>query len=133
MDMDSWRTAIRSRLQELAQRIRGLAPGMTYGALSAATLLPVVAAANQGDFGALVALTGVVGGIGGNLIANQIQAWKDRSEQDLAADLTEKAQADPQWREALDTLLREFEAPREIRPSSARRTRIGSSICCGEN
>ena len=37
------------------------------------TLLPVVTAADQGDFGALVALTSVVGGVGGDLIANQIQ------------------------------------------------------------
>ena len=51
MDMDSWRTAIRSRLQDLARHIREIAPGMTYGAVSAATLLPVVATTNQGDFG----------------------------------------------------------------------------------
>ena len=80
-----------------------------------------------------MALTGVVGGIGGNLIANQIQAWKDRSDDELAAELNQKAQADPQWREALDTLLREFEAPRVVQAALGAADGIGSWLRCGEN
>ncbi|RME57805.1 MAG: hypothetical protein D6790_12810, partial [Caldilineae bacterium] len=68
----------------------------------------------QGDYGVLVALTGVVGGIGGNLIANQIQAWQDKSEAELAQELTTLAETDPAWLDALDALLLEFEAPRVV-------------------
>ncbi|MFN8473874.1 MAG: SUMF1/EgtB/PvdO family nonheme iron enzyme [Anaerolineae bacterium] len=109
MDLNTWKQAARDRLVAIRDAFRGRAPGTLYGALSAAAILPVVAAVNQGDFAALVALTGVVGGVGGNLIANQIQAWKDKSEAEIAANLTEKAQADDQWREALDTLIEKLD------------------------
>ena len=114
MNLDEWKSAVNTRLRELGKSVQLLTPGVLYGALSTATILPVVTAVNSGDFGALVALTGIVGGVGGNLIANQIQAWKDRSEAELAPELTEKATQSPEWRDALDTLLREFEAPRVV-------------------
>ncbi|MFN8486595.1 MAG: SUMF1/EgtB/PvdO family nonheme iron enzyme [Caldilineaceae bacterium] len=114
MDVQTWKTKARERLQAFANQINTTTPGMVYGGLAAATLLPVVTAAYQNDFSALVALTGVVGGVGGNLIANQFQAWKDRSDEAIAHDLAEKAQINPEWRQTLDTLLREFEAPRLV-------------------
>ena len=92
MDEATWRQAATERLHSLAATVKGMTPDLLYGALCSASLLPVVTAANQGDFGAVGALFGVVGGVGGNLIANQIQGWKDRSEQELAAELAEKAQ-----------------------------------------
>lgn len=114
MNLTEWKSAVNQRLGVLGESIRTLAPGVLYGALSTATILPVVTATNGGDFSALLALGSIVSGLGGNLIANQIQAWKDRSEAALAAELTQKATTAPEWREALDTLLREFEAPRVV-------------------
>ena len=114
MNLDEWKSAVNRRLRDLGKSIKVMTPGVLYGALSTATLLPVITAANSGDFGALAALGSVVGGVGGNLIANQIQAWKDRSEAALAPELAEKAAQSPEWRAALDALLKEFEAPRVV-------------------
>jgi hypothetical protein len=77
-------------------------------------MLPVVTAAGQGDFGAVVTLVGVLGSVGGNLIANRIEAWRELSEEEVAAELTGKARDDTQWRDALDTLLEEFEATQVV-------------------
>ena len=70
MNLDEWKSAVNRRLRDLGKSIKVMAPGVLYGALSTATLLPVVTAANSGDFSALVTLAGIVGGVGGNLIAN---------------------------------------------------------------
>ncbi|HSN77226.1 MAG TPA: SUMF1/EgtB/PvdO family nonheme iron enzyme [Anaerolineae bacterium] len=117
MNLDQWKEAAQRNLQRLAQRIGQLAPGTVYGALCSASLLPVVTAAQQGDFAALVALGSVVGSVGGNLIANQIQGWHDRSEEELAAELGQRAAADPQWLETLDALLTQLEAPQMVQAS----------------
>ena len=114
MDLSTWKAAVQKRLQETAAFIVDMTPGVVYGALSASVILPVIAAVQQGDYTALVALTGVVGGVGGNLVANQIQAWFDKSGEELAQELTSLAEADPDWREALDALLLEFQAPRVV-------------------
>lgn len=115
MNLQAWQAAARQNLTRLAGRLRRLAPGTLYGFLSATTLLPVVTAANQGNFAALVTLGSVVGGIGGDLVANQIQAWKDRSETELAAELQQRATADPTWRETLDTILAKLAAIQTVR------------------
>ena len=114
MDLQEWKSVAKARLAKLAGRVKELAPGTVYGALCASTVLPVVTAAGQGDFAAVAALGGVLGGVGGNLIANRLQAWRDRSEQEVAAELGEKARDDEQWRDALDTLLEEFEATQVV-------------------
>jgi formylglycine-generating enzyme required for sulfatase activity len=87
---------------------------MAYGAISASTILPVVAAVTGGDYAALVALGGVAGSVGGNLIANQIQKWHDKDEAQLAAELGQLAEAQPEWRDALDALILELETPRVV-------------------
>ena len=114
MNIDAWREAVTQRLHTLAREIHAWTPDLLYGALCSASLLPVVTAAHQGDFTAVAALTGVVGAVGGNLISGQIQAWKDRSEEDLAAELTANARDDSAWRDALDKLLAEFQAPQTV-------------------
>ncbi len=119
MNLEQWKEAARRNLQRLAGRIGQLAPGTVYGALCSASLLPVVTAAQQGDFAALVALGSVVGGVGGNLIANQIQEWRDRNEEELAAELAHHATADPAWRDALDRVLAELQAPQVVQTTLA--------------
>ncbi|MBP7961046.1 MAG: SUMF1/EgtB/PvdO family nonheme iron enzyme [Caldilineaceae bacterium] len=112
MDLNTWKEAVARRLTDSARFLKKMTPDSLYGMLAASSLLPVIAAANGGDFAAVAALTGVVGGIGGNLIANQIQAWKDTSENALAAELGELATTDPRWRDALDAVLVKLETPR---------------------
>ncbi|MBK6432560.1 NACHT domain-containing protein [Candidatus Amarolinea dominans] len=130
MNLQAWQAATRQNLGTLSGRLRRLAPGTLYGFLAATTLLPVVTAANQGDFAALVALGSVIGGIGGDLVANQIQAWKDRSEAELAAELQQAAAADPAWRQELDTVLEKLDAIQTVQAAlgPADRTWFGETI-----
>ncbi len=114
MDKTTWQARIRARVKASSEYLRTLAPGMSYGALSAATLLPLLTAVQQGEFGVLVELTKMVGSVGGALIANQIQQWHERSEADLAAELQALATGQPEWREALDNLVVELETPRIV-------------------
>jgi formylglycine-generating enzyme required for sulfatase activity/energy-coupling factor transporter ATP-binding protein EcfA2 len=74
-----------------------------YAFLSAMTLWPVVEAAQGGEWAALAALGSVATGVGGNLLADQIQSWKD--ETDAAKHLAEAAQENDDVRVALDTVL----------------------------
>jgi hypothetical protein len=118
MDVNEWKQRTAERLRHLAHQMRSLVeragPGFSYGALAAASILPVVAAASQGDYAAIGAAFNLLGGVGGNLIANQIQAWKDRSEAELAPELAALALRDENWRSALDKLLQEHESPRVV-------------------
>jgi formylglycine-generating enzyme required for sulfatase activity len=120
MDATSWRLTVQANFQHLADQTGALIPGTLYGRLAAAVLSPVVAALAARDFGPLVTLFGLVGGVGGNRIANQVEQWKGMSEQELAIDLMGKAAADGAWRETIDQLLREFSA------SSAVATALGA-------
>ena len=112
MDLNTWQTRVRERLQASAATIRGLAPGTLYGFLAGSTLLPLVAAVNQGDYAALITLGGIASGVGGNLIANQVQAWKDRSDAELSAEVGELAAESAEWRQAIDAVMTAVETPR---------------------
>ncbi|MBI1294698.1 SUMF1/EgtB/PvdO family nonheme iron enzyme [bacterium] len=114
MDLQSWKERIRERVSASAAWFGRATPGMTYGALSTASLMPLIAAAGSGDYATFVTLAGVVGGVGGNLIANQIQKWRDKDEAQLAAELGQLAESKPEWRDALDTLILELETPRIV-------------------
>ncbi len=114
MDLNSWQTRVREGLQASAATIRALAPGTLYGFLAGSTLLPLVAAVNQGDYAALITLGGIASGVGGNLIANQVQAWKDRSDAELAAELGELAAESADWRQAIDAVMTAVETPRIV-------------------
>lgn len=74
-----------------------------YHFLSAATLWPVVQAAQGGEWGAIGALGAVAAGVGSNLVANRIQGWKD--ETDGARQLSSQLANEPQLRKELDAIL----------------------------
>ncbi len=114
MDLNTWREEVRKRVQASADALRTLAPNTLYGFVAGCTLLPLVAAVNQGEYGAFVTLAGIAGGIGGNLIANQVQGWKDKSDAELAADLEARAADSAEWREALDTVIQKIETPQMV-------------------
>jgi hypothetical protein len=114
MHLKELKSAARSNLEKLSNRVKSLAPGTIYGSLCASTLWPVISAVGLGDFGAVGALCGVLGSMGGGLVAGRIQAWRDQSEAELATELGEIAKDDPEWREVLDKLLEEFDSPRIV-------------------
>ncbi len=109
-DEHTWREQLRERLQGWKERMARAGVKSVYAFLSAATLWPVAHAAQQGDWAALMSLGGVLGGIGSNLVANQIQQWKD--EADGARRLEEAAKSNEELRQALDTLLEKLETLR---------------------
>ncbi len=114
MDNTSWRLTVQANLQDLASQAHFLLPGTYYGQLAATVLTPVINAFAEHDFGPLVSLFSVIGGVGGNQIANQMETWQKLSPQEVAIDLMGKAAADAEWRNTLDTLLQEFGAAEQL-------------------
>ena len=112
---DRWKERLRAHLDGWWPRVKRAGGTSVYAALSAATLSPLVWAAQKGELTAvLLALGAVSGGVGANLIAEQIQRWKDRAwgtgEADVAAWVEEQVGREAAVREALDDILERLEA-----------------------
>jgi hypothetical protein len=92
-----------------------------YAFLSAATLWPVVETARGGEWSALAALGGVLAGVGGKLLANRIQQWKD--EADATRQIASAMNREPDLRAELDAVLEKlqtFTQAREALPEADR-------------
>jgi len=77
---ETWRAKVTERLWEWRLRVEQTRPATVYSALSAAVLWPLVQAAQStGMLPVALALGNVVAGVGGNLIAEQIQRWHDQA------------------------------------------------------
>ncbi|MCP4689878.1 MAG: hypothetical protein GY859_17640, partial [Desulfobacterales bacterium] len=85
-------------------------PNLIYGGLCGMTILPLVEAAQTGALiPAIMALGGVAGGVGGNLIANQLQKWKDRADEAEVHEWSaENAAQNTEIRDALDAIMENF-------------------------
>ena len=85
-DIEAWKeraTASVRGIGDLLKRATSGTPYVVYGALCTLSLWPLVEAARQGELlPVMMALGGVAGSVGGNLIANQIQASKDKADAD---------------------------------------------------
>lgn len=105
----TWLTTSRQKLAALARTIEDWTPKTLYGAVAGMTLLPLAATSDDPR----TVLAGMVGGIGANLLANQLEAWQARDDEDertLATQLVENARCDEGLRDALDTLLEQVNA-----------------------
>ncbi|MEZ4664583.1 MAG: SUMF1/EgtB/PvdO family nonheme iron enzyme [Caldilineaceae bacterium] len=111
MDISQWQEQIKTRLTSWLSGAQAALPNTAYGFISAAALAPLVSAVAAGDPTAYFTLGTVLSGLGGNLLANQLQKWVDQQNaapsdqafaQDLAVELAQFAHADAQWRDALD-------------------------------
>jgi hypothetical protein len=111
-DLDTWKEQVGERLQGWRPRMQRAGVNSAYAFLSAAALWPVVEAARAGDWAALSALGGVLAGVGGNLLANRIQDWKD--EADAAQDL-QQALPEEGLLVELDAVLAKMEALEQAR------------------
>lgn len=101
--LTTWQNAVRPRFEGWKQRMERVGVTSIYNFLSAATLWPVVQAAQGGEWGALGALGAVAAGVGSNLVANRIQGWKD--EADGARQLSSQLANEPQLRKEIDAIL----------------------------
>lgn len=111
MTTPTWLLQARQGLVTFVKTIEDWAPSTFYGAVAGASILPLLA--TSGD--PKEVLAGIVGGVGANLIANQLEAWKDRSngkdsgdETAFAKQLSEAAKNDAALRQSLDELLRKL-------------------------
>ena len=118
MDLKSWKSQIQEHLSKSGNFIRSMTPGVLYGSLATATILPLVMAVKSDDGSALIALQGLLSGIGLNLVTNQIQEWKDQDgdklKKDLPKTLALQAAQNAEWKDALDELLTALETPRIV-------------------
>jgi hypothetical protein len=116
---ETWKTAFAERLPQWRQRMQGLGITSMYTFISAMALWPVAAAAQAGNWQALTALGGVLAGVGGNLLANRLQGWKD--EADAARQMATSVSAEPALQAEVDAVLTSLEAfprARETLPAS---------------
>lgn len=110
-DIESWKFSIKERLHNWKPEVELAGVNTLYGFLASMALAPVVQAAVAGDpINATLAMVGVAGAVGGNLLAEQVQRWQDQTNRgETAPDdsqwLYERAAADQDVRDALDTLL----------------------------
>jgi len=117
---ETWRAKVTERLWEWRLRVEQTRPAAVYSALSAAVLWPLVQAAQStGMLPVALALGNVVAGVGGNLIAEQIQRWHDQaqpsSEADVAAWITAHITTNADLRQALDTILEQLQVISQAR------------------
>jgi formylglycine-generating enzyme required for sulfatase activity/energy-coupling factor transporter ATP-binding protein EcfA2 len=97
--LDTWRAEVRARIADLARDPRGALQragvDTIYGFLLGSTLLPVAAAAAHDPGSAIVALTGIVGSVGANLVSNLVQKRYDGPDAAavIAAEATDPALA----------------------------------------
>ena len=117
-DLATWKRKVGERLSGVNAWVDRAktehAPQLVYAALCGASLWPLVEAARSGHFiPVVVALGAIAGGVGGNLIAEQIQRWKDAADgvdEDAITHWVEARVGDPEVREALDQVIEKLDA-----------------------
>ena len=116
MNIPQWQARIRDQLTQSKELISRLTPGMTYGALATATLLPVIMAVKGGDITALMGVYTLLGNVGTGLVTNLIQTWKDREEAETVAELpvtiAEQVAEDDEAQATFDKLINTLETVR---------------------
>ena len=123
LTLDIWKEQAAGQLRRiggwLEQRKAQDAPYLVYGALCGLSLWPLVEAARAGQvLPVMMALGSVAAGVGGNLIAGQVQRWKDQADEaQVAGWVAEHAPADPGLREALDGILERLDAVAQAQAS----------------
>jgi len=115
-NLQEWKDTIQRRIHKFARNPQRAAAGSLFGFLCGMTLFPLAEAMGQGDtLGVGMALGGIAAGMGGNLVAEQVQRWKDRPEEETAAELDQAINESAELRQALDAILGELEVLHEIR------------------
>lgn len=106
--LNTWQEQFKSGLAHWKQRALDRKVDSLYGALAATALWPVIAAFQQGDFAALMAVGQLLSNVATNFLANGIQKWRDEAE--AASALNAQLATDSATREQVDTVLTKLEA-----------------------
>ena len=119
-DLAEWTDQVRERLHTWAQAPRQAvsdAGAQTlFGFLATMTLFPLAEALAKGDsLGVGLTLGSIAAGVGGNLLAGEIQRWKDRADQgrlderEVAPDVEAALATSRELREVADAILDELD------------------------
>ena len=115
--LETWKAQVYERLWDWRLRLEQARPVSIYSTLSAMALWPLVQAAqSEGMLPMAMTLGNVAAGVGGNLIAEQVQRWRDHAaeaphdEATIAAWVKEHLATQADLRLALDTILERLEA-----------------------
>ena len=117
----TWRDRTTEKLKQMKNWLKkGDAPFITYATVAGLSLWPLVEAAATSPSGQLlpvylyVALGSVASGVGSNLIAEQLQRWRDQAEDVTESEvmqwIQENVETQTEIREALDDILESFNA-----------------------
>jgi formylglycine-generating enzyme required for sulfatase activity len=126
-DLERWKQQLREPLRRFSAdpeaALRRAGATTLFGYLCGMTLFPLVVAAASGELvPVFVALGTVAGNVGGNLIANRVQRWKD--EPTAAQELEKELAGSPELRQALDQIITKLQvvedAQRDMQDSSRR-------------
>ena len=108
--LETWKAQVYERLWDWRLRLEQARPASVYGTLAALALWPVVQAA-QSEGSVPITLLNVAAGVGGNLIAELVQRWRDHAEETphdeaaIASWVKEQLATRADLRLALDTIL----------------------------
>jgi formylglycine-generating enzyme required for sulfatase activity/energy-coupling factor transporter ATP-binding protein EcfA2 len=106
-DIQEWKEKIKQRLEGWQERMRESGISSIYAFLTSMTFWPVIEAARMGDYSGFSALGILLAGVGTNLLANNIQTWKD--EIDGAQKINIEIEHNPQIVQEADEALKQFE------------------------
>ena len=117
-DLESWKEAVRKRLQRFARdpraELKALGTNSLFAALSAMTLYPAAQAVAQGDLaGAFTALGQAGAVVGAKLVAHQVQSWKDEAA--AAREAEQSQRSSEQWRQEVDAILGKLQVVQQAR------------------
>lgn len=127
-DLETWKQRLRDRLPDWKGQMQAAGSHSLYGFLSALALWPLVEAARAGQvLPVAMALGSVAAGVGGNLLAEQVLKWKERSAgevQDEIVAWTAEQGAQPEVRDALDAILLKLELVPQAQAALAEADRL---------
>jgi formylglycine-generating enzyme required for sulfatase activity len=107
-DLNEWQQKLEAILHRWKPRFIQSGNKSVYAFLSASTLWPIVEAAQGGDWGAIGVLGNVLASLGSNLLANQIQGWKDQV--DAAKKIETEIEGNSDLRAELNLVLEKLNA-----------------------
>jgi hypothetical protein len=125
-DLKTWREKTEQRVQALRTQIaQRSVPRLLYAGLCGAALWPLVEAVQQGDLLlGMAALGQVAAGVGGNLLAEQVQRWKDSADEgEITAWVAEEVPSNAALQETLDAILEQTQAAANTRAGLSEKDR----------
>jgi hypothetical protein len=112
--LTTWKNTVYDQLVAWRLRLDRAKPTSVYAALSASALWPLFQAVHSEGIVPVTTALAIAAGVGGNLIAEQIQRWHDQAdpptESDIETWIATHVQTNAELRQALDAILEHVDA-----------------------